>query len=78
PSRKDKKDDLPIVAGDVEAEPGDIVRVRLQRGRPLEPPKALIVERIGRADEPRAISISLAIELDLPMTFSPEALEEAA
>ncbi|MCB1969985.1 MAG: ribonuclease R [Geminicoccaceae bacterium] len=78
PSRKDQKRELPVVPGEVEADAGDIVRVTLEHGRPLEPPRARIVERIGRADEPRAISMALAIELELPMEFSPQALDEAA
>ena len=41
-------------------------------------PRARVVERLGRPDEARALSLMGAVQAELPMAFSPEALAEAA
>ena len=56
---------------------GDLVRVEVLSGRPMALPRAKVVERLGRADDPGVISLSIATRLKLPMTFSDAALAAA-
>ncbi|MCB2053177.1 MAG: RNB domain-containing ribonuclease, partial [Geminicoccaceae bacterium] len=81
PSRREAKQEFFIrredVPADVEAEAGDIVRATLQPGGPLARPLAKIVERIGRSDEPAAVSLAVAMELELPVSFRPAAIDAA-
>jgi ribonuclease R len=65
----------PEDAGD--AAPGDLVLASILPGRRLGLARAEVKERIGRPDEPRALSLMSALALNLPMTFPPEAVELA-
>lgn len=56
---------------------GDLVIVEAEPVRRLGTPKARIVERIGRADEPRSISLISVAEHQIPFQFSPAALNQA-
>ncbi len=60
------------------AVPGDLVRCAVLAGRRLELPRARVVERLGRADEPRALSLMAAVQAELPLAFPPAALAQAA
>ena len=71
--------ELPLEAGPgVSVAPGDLVRADLTPGRPLAPPRARLAERLGRADEPAAITAALAARAGLPMVFPEPALALAA
>ena len=59
------------------AEPGDVVRAGSLPGRRHGMPQARIVERIGRADGPGYASAISAAENEIPMSFTPEALDLA-
>jgi ribonuclease R len=59
------------------AKSGDIVIVEAEPARRLGTPKARVVERIGRADEPRSISLISIAEHQIPFQFSPAALAQA-
>jgi ribonuclease R len=59
------------------AKSGDIVIVEAEPVRRLGTPKARVVERIGRADEPRSISLISVAEHQIPFQFSPAALNQA-
>jgi len=62
------------------AVPGDLVLAEVAPGRRLGLARARVKERIGRPDDPSALSLMTALALGLPMTFPPEAvaLAEAA
>ena len=51
--------------------------VEAEPARRLGKPKARVVERIGRADEPRSISLISIAEHQIPFQFSPAALTQA-
>ncbi|HET6619924.1 MAG TPA: ribonuclease R [Dongiaceae bacterium] len=59
------------------ARSGDLVIVEAEPARRLGTPKARVAERIGRADEPRSISLISIAEHQIPFQFSPAALTEA-
>jgi ribonuclease R len=61
-----------------DAEVGDLVRAEVVPGRRLALPRARVVERIGRPDDPRALSLMVAVQAELPSAFAPEALALAA
>jgi ribonuclease R len=71
--------DAPIVhAGDRGgAEHGELVRAELSRERPLGPPRARIVERLGPAYGPRAASLIVVHQHAIPVEFPSEARAEA-
>ena len=56
---------------------GDLVRVRLDRGRPLAPPRAIALEHLGKADDTGSIALTIAADLELPVAFSPAAMAVA-
>ena len=56
---------------------GDMVRCAVIPGRRLALPRAKVVERLGRPDDPKALTLMVAVQAGLPMAFSPEALEQA-
>lgn len=60
------------------AKAGELVRAELGAERPLALPVVRRIERIGRLEEPAAISTALAIQAGLPMAFSDAALARAA
>jgi ribonuclease R len=71
--------ELPLETGPGEpVAPGELVRASLATGRPLAPPRARLAERLGRADEPAAITAALAARAGLPMVFPEPALALAA
>ncbi|BCX17250.1 MAG: ribonuclease R [Geminicoccaceae bacterium] len=71
--------DYAIVGGaSASARPGELVRVALSVDRPFARPQARVVERIGRLDDPAAISTALAVEAGLPVAFPAPALALAA
>ena len=58
---------------------GDLVRAETLGGdRPMALPQARVTERVGRVDDPGAVSLALAVAAGLPMAFSEAALAEAA
>jgi ribonuclease R len=58
---------------------GDLVRAEvLGADRPMALPLARVTERVGRFDDPRAVSLALAVGAGLPMAFSEAALAEAS
>jgi ribonuclease R len=59
------------------ARSGDLVIVEAEPARRLGTPKARVVERIGRADEPRSISLISIAEHQIPFQFPPAALTQA-
>jgi ribonuclease R len=61
-----------------DAAPGDLVRAELLSVRRLGLPRARVLERLGRPEDPHAISLMIAVQASLPMTFPPEALALAA
>jgi ribonuclease R len=60
------------------AGPGDLVVAERVAGAPLGRGRAKVIERLGRPDEPGAISLFAAQSLGLPIAFPPEAEAEAA
>jgi ribonuclease R len=59
------------------ARSGDLVIVEAEPARRLGRPRARVVERIGRADEPASISLISVAEHQIPFQFSPAALTQA-
>ncbi|MGH6894872.1 MAG: ribonuclease R, partial [Dongiaceae bacterium] len=59
------------------ARSGDLVVIEAEPARRLGTPKARVVERVGRADEPRSISLISIAEHQIPFQFSPAALGQA-
>ncbi|MBI5838299.1 MAG: VacB/RNase II family 3'-5' exoribonuclease [Candidatus Eisenbacteria bacterium] len=58
--------------------PGDQLSVvRMPPVRRGDPARARVVERLGRADEPRWDSLMVALDAGLPLEFPPDALEQA-
>ncbi len=56
---------------------GDLVIVEAEPARRLGSPKARVIERVGRADEARSISLISIAEHQIPFQFTPGALEQA-
>jgi ribonuclease R len=78
PTDKRIKTEFQIHPRDIgNAKSGDIVIVEAEPARRLGTPKARVVERIGRADEPRSISLISIAEHQIPFQFSPAALAQA-
>ena len=71
PSRKSTSRDtptlLPLSPGDLEIDAGDLVRARLDRGKPLAPPRATALERLGKAEDTGSIALTIAADLELPV-----------
>ncbi|MCH8809368.1 MAG: RNB domain-containing ribonuclease [Proteobacteria bacterium] len=60
------------------AQPGELVLAEVRSARPrLGLRAARVLERLGEAGSPRALSLIAIHEHDLPVAFSPEALTEA-
>ncbi|MFO1069070.1 MAG: ribonuclease R [Geminicoccaceae bacterium] len=57
---------------------GDLVRCQVLPGRRLALPQARVVERLGSPDDPKALSLMVAVQAELPMVFATDALEQAA
>ncbi|HEX8375384.1 MAG TPA: ribonuclease R, partial [Geminicoccaceae bacterium] len=60
------------------ADVGDLVLAEIVPGRRLGLARAEVRERIGRPDDPSTISLMTAVASGLPLSFPPEALEQAA
>ncbi|MDX6750329.1 ribonuclease R [Geminicoccaceae bacterium 1502E] len=56
---------------------GDMVRAAVSPPRPLSLPRARVLERLGRSDDPAAVSLSAAFQAGLPTSFSEAAIAEA-
>ncbi len=65
---------LPLDPAAIGLDAGDLVRARLDRGRPLAPTRAIAVERLGKAGETGSIALTIAADLELPIAFGPAAL----
>ncbi len=78
PSRKSANREtptmLPLDPAAFALDDGDLVRARLDRGRPLAPPRAVAVEHLGKAEDTGAIALTIAADLELPIEFGPAAL----
>ena len=61
-----------------QARSGDLVIIEAEPVRRLGSPKARVVERVGRADEARSISLISIAEHQIPFQFPPAALTQAA
>jgi ribonuclease R len=61
----------------VETRPGDLVRAAVIPGWRDALPRARVVERLGKPDEPRAISLVAAVEAGIPIVFPGAAVELA-
>ena len=78
PTDKRIKTEFSIHPRDIgNARTGDLVIVEAEPARRLGTPKARVVERIGRADEPRSISLISIAEHQIPFQFPPGALSQA-
>lgn len=79
PTNRKLRHEMLVNAGDLgTARSGDLVIVESMPGRPMGPKLARVVEVLGSFDSPKAISL-LAIENhDIPNSFKPETLGEAA
>lgn len=60
-----------------QARNGDLVIIEAEPVRRLGSPKARVVERVGRADEARSISLISIAEHQIPFQFPPAALKQA-
>ncbi len=74
---RDQPTRLELEPDGLHLEAGDMVRATLDRGRPLAPPRALAVERLGSSTDPAAIALGIAAELGLPTAFGAAALAVA-
>jgi ribonuclease R len=75
--RRVREDFLVVPGEDRGARPGELVWVEVRRGRALGPKFAKVVERLGDAEGPRAISLIAIHDHDIPCQFPPEALRAA-
>jgi ribonuclease R len=66
-----------VVEADGGAEPGDLVLAEVAPGGRLGLPRARVVERIGKPDDPAAISLLAAYEADIRLVFPADALAQA-
>jgi len=74
-TRRDSDREWQVAASDgAELEAGLVVRAEIEPAKPLARPRARIVESLGRAEDPRAVSYGIAAELELPERFPDEAL----
>lgn len=72
------KQEFLVAPGDtMDCEPGELVRAEVRPGRPLGLRHAKVVERLGPAQGPRAISLITIHDHDIPTRFSEEALRQA-
>jgi ribonuclease R len=78
PTDKRIKTEFSIHPRDIgSARTGDLVIVEAEPARRLGTPKARVIERVGRADEARSISLISIAEHQIPFQFPPAALEQA-
>lgn len=78
PTDKRLKTEFSIHPRDIgAARSGDLVIVEAEPVRRLGTPKARVVERVGRADEARSISLISIAEHQIPFQFPPAALQQA-
>ena len=78
PTNRRIKTEFTVARSDrANAQPGEVVRAETQPGRRHGMPQARIIERIGLADGPGYASMIAAAENEIPMSFTPEALDLA-
>ncbi len=78
PTNRRIKTEFTVARSDrANAQPGDVVRAETLPGRSHGMPQARIVERFGPADGPGYASLIAATENEIPMSFTPEALDLA-
>ncbi len=76
--RQRSRDEWDLLIGpDHEVEHGDLVQARADRSGRFGRPRATLLERLGRPDNPSIISLATAVAAKLPMTFSVQAREDA-
>lgn len=79
PTSRRQKGDLIVRTGDTGgAEAGDLVRAEVMPGHRLGLRQARVVERLDSLDEDGSISLIAIHDHDIPMEFSPEAVDLAA
>ncbi len=78
PTDKRIKTEFSVHPKDVgQAKSGDLVIIEAEPVRRLGNPKARVIERVGRADEARSISLISIAEHQIPFQFPPAALKQA-
>jgi ribonuclease R len=79
PADRKAKGEFAIAPNDaLETAPGDLVRAEVLTIRRGGLPRARVLERIGRPDDPHVISLMVAVQTELPMDFPADALAAAA
>jgi ribonuclease R len=74
PAARDAPSLLPLDPAGLTVQAGDLVRVRLDRGRPLAPARAIALEHLGKADDTGSIALTIAADLELLVAFGPAAM----
>jgi ribonuclease R len=79
PTTRGKKSEYVIARDDAgSANPGELVQAEVLPGRKLGLRRARVVERLGKGDQPRAVSLIAIHDHGLPLTFDAAALDQAA
>jgi ribonuclease R len=79
PTTRGKKSEYVIARDDAgSAKPGELVQAEVLPGRKLGLRRARIVERLGKGDHPRAVSLIAIHDHGLPLAFDAGALDLAA
>ncbi|MGF1639773.1 MAG: ribonuclease R [Rhodospirillales bacterium] len=72
------REEFVVAPGDsMDCAPGELVRAEVRPGRPLGLRHARVVERLGPAQGPRAISLITIHDHDIPTRFADEAMRQA-
>ena len=79
PTSRGKKGEFVIARDDAgSASPGELVQAEVLPGRKLGLRRARILERLGKGDQPRAVSLIAIHDHGLPLVFGDDALDLAA
>ena len=79
PTTRGKKSEHVIARDDAGgAQPGELVQAEVLPGRKLGLSRARVVERLGKGDQPRAVSLIAIHDHGLPLAFDADALDLAA
>ena len=79
PTTRGKKSEFVIARDDAgSARPGELVQAEVLPGRKLGLRRARVVERLGKGDQPRAVSLIAIHDHGLPLAFDADALDLAA
>ena len=79
PTTRGKKSEYVIARDDTDgAEAGELVRAEVLPGRKVGLRRARVVERLGKGDQPRAVSLIAIHDHGLPVAFDADALDLAA